>query len=46
VAVDELVSLRIHGVTTEFVRRVQGRTGKAVTVDHLVSLRIHGEEPE
>ena len=47
VGVDALVSLRIHGVTTDFIRRVQGRaTGKAVTVDRLVSMRIHGEEPE
>ena len=43
---DDLVSLRIHGVTTDFVKRVQGRSGKSVTVDRLVSMRIHGQNPE
>ena len=38
---DDLVSMRIHGVTTEFARRVKERE-PAVTVDELVSMRIHG----
>jgi hypothetical protein len=38
--------MRIHGVTTDFVKRVQGRQGKAVSVDRLVSMRIHGEGGE
>jgi hypothetical protein len=44
--VDDLVSLRIHGVTTDFVKRVQGRSGKSVSVDQIVSMRIHGQNPE
>jgi hypothetical protein len=31
--------MRIHGVTTDFVKRVQGRSGKGVSVDQLVSMR-------
>ena len=36
--------MRIHGVTTEFVKRVLGRSGRAVDVQRLVSMRIHGQE--
>jgi hypothetical protein len=43
VSVDDLVSMRIHGVTTEFARRVKQRE-PGVTVDELVSMRIHGRD--
>ena len=41
VSVDDLVSMRIHGVTPEFARRVKARE-PGVTVDDLVGMRIHG----
>jgi hypothetical protein len=43
VAVEELVSMRIHGVSPEFVRRVQASRG-AVRIERLVEMRIHGQE--
>ena len=46
IGVDELVTLRIHGVTSDFVKRVQGRSGKGVSLDHVVSMRIHGQSAE
>ena len=44
VAASDLVGMRIHGVTADFVKRVRDRSGKAVAVDRLVSMRIHGQE--
>jgi hypothetical protein len=46
VSVDDLVTMRIHGVTTDFIKRVQNRQGKTVAVDRLVSMRIHGQDEE
>jgi hypothetical protein len=43
--VDALVSMRIHGVTPDFVKRVKSSAGRPVTVDRLVEMRIHGREP-
>ena len=40
------MSLRIHGVSSDFVKRVQGRSGKSVSLDQVVSMRIHGQSPE
>ena len=35
--------MRIHGVSPEFVRRVQANRG-VVSVERLVEMRIHGQE--
>jgi len=43
VSVEDLVSMRIHGVSPEFVRRVQASRG-SVSIERLVSMRIHGED--
>jgi hypothetical protein len=43
--VDDLVSMRIHGVTPEFVRKVKAKAGERVPVDRLVDMRIHGAQP-
>jgi hypothetical protein len=34
--------MRIHGVTPEFISKLQSRGMKDLTIDKLVSLRIHG----
>jgi hypothetical protein len=39
--VDQLVSMRIHGVTAEFIRGIQ-QSGYKPEPDELVKLRIHG----
>jgi hypothetical protein len=44
VPVEDLVSMRIHGVTPDFVRRVNARQGAPVDVERLVDMRIHGRE--
>jgi hypothetical protein len=43
VSVDELVSMRIHGVTADLARRVKARD-PGITIDELVSMRIHGRD--
>jgi hypothetical protein len=43
VSVDDLVSMRIHGVNADFARRAKARD-PGVTVDELVSMRIHGRD--
>jgi hypothetical protein len=39
---DQLVAMRIHGVSPEFISNLQSRGMKNLTIDELVSLRIHG----
>jgi len=44
-SVDDLISLKQHGVTPEFVRRIQA-AGYKPDVDELVAMAIHGVTPE
>ena len=41
-AADQLVAMRIHGVSPEFISEMKSRGMKDLTIDKLVSLRIHG----
>src|SRR5207244_7859369 len=43
---DQLIALRIHGATPEFVRAMKGLLPGAPSVDQLVVMRIHGVSPE
>ncbi|HMB91369.1 MAG TPA: hypothetical protein VKP65_11015, partial [Rhodothermales bacterium] len=44
VALDDLVSMRIHGVSIDFVREMR-ELGYHPSVDKLVEMRIHGVSP-
>jgi len=37
-----LIAMRIHGVTPDFISKLQSRGMKDLSIDKLVSLRIHG----
>jgi hypothetical protein len=39
---DQLIVMRIHEVTPEFITGLQSRGMKNLTVEQLVNLRIHG----
>ncbi len=43
-SVDQLISLKIHGVTTEYVRELLA-AGLKLKVDEIVSFAIHGAQP-
>jgi hypothetical protein len=43
-SVDQLISLKIHGVTTEYVRELLA-TGLKPKVDEIISFAIHGAQP-
>jgi hypothetical protein len=45
-SIRELVQMRIHGVSTEFIREVREAFGRPVTVQELVQMRIHGTSVE
>jgi hypothetical protein len=34
--------MRIHGVTPDFIRKLQSRGMKNLSIDQMVNLRIHG----
>ena len=44
--IDELIALKTHGVTTEFIRGMKASFGGKVPVDELVALKIHGATPQ
>ena len=39
---DSLITLRDHGVTPDYIQRLQGRGVKNLSIDQMVNLRIHG----
>lgn len=45
-AIQDLVQMRIHGVSTEFIREVREAFGRPVTVQELVQMKIHGTSAE
>ena len=40
--IDQLVTMRIHGVNPDFIHRLQSRGMKNLSIDQMVNLRIHG----
>ena len=39
---DELIAMRIHNVTPEYISDMRSRGIKDLSIDQLVSMRIHG----
>jgi len=39
---EQLVAMRIHGVTPEFVSNLRSRGMQNLSIEQLVNLRIHG----
>jgi len=46
VPADELVSMRIHSVTTKFIKELKTLGYETAPVDQLVSMQIHGVTPD
>ncbi|HKP14129.1 MAG TPA: M56 family metallopeptidase [Blastocatellia bacterium] len=45
-SVDELVTLRFHGVTPAFVREMNALFNQKLSVDKLIAFKIHGVTPQ
>jgi hypothetical protein len=39
---DQLVAMRVHGVTPEYIAGLKSRGMKDLTIDKVVSLKVHG----
>ncbi len=39
---DDLITMRIHGVTIEYIHDLRSKGLKDLSIDQLVSLKIHG----
>jgi hypothetical protein len=39
---DQLIALRIHGITPEYIEGLRSKGLQNLTLDQLISLRIHG----
>jgi hypothetical protein len=42
VGIDDLIAMRIHGVSPDYIAGLQKRGVKNLTIDKLVEMRIHG----
>ncbi|MFN2387608.1 MAG: M56 family metallopeptidase [Thermoanaerobaculia bacterium] len=43
--VDQLIAFKVHGVTPEFIKQVEGLGFGRPSPDDLISLRVHGVDP-
>jgi len=43
--IDQVVALKIHGVTAQFVRELVGIVTKKLTADEIIAMKIHGVSP-
>ncbi|MGA9769496.1 MAG: M56 family metallopeptidase [Blastocatellia bacterium] len=45
-SVDDLISLKTHGISPEFIREMNGLFNRKLPVDTLVAMQIHGVTPK
>jgi beta-lactamase regulating signal transducer with metallopeptidase domain len=44
--VEQIIALKTHDITPEFVRGMKGAFGSRLPVDHLIALKVHGATPQ